>query len=241
MDSSFLVNLENVAIGYERGFLDSINLVIRRGEFWGIIGPNGGGKTTLLKTVLGLLPPAAGEINYDEKLAFGYVPQRDTFDPIFPISVGELVAMGRYSRIPFGRSVKEQDRKVVGECLESVEISHLGKRPFRSLSGGEKQRALLARALAGEPDVLVLDEPTASMDIKGETAVMELVCKIKEEKQITVLMVSHFLNTVSRLADHAVIVDKDRGLFHAGTREEVFNGERLSEIFGVKGERVLRA
>ncbi len=234
MNSDYLIKLEDAAIGYDKkGILDSINLSIEQGQFWGIIGPNGGGKTTLLKTVSGLILPVAGKVDYGKKIILGYVPQRDNFDPIFPISVAELVAMGRYSRIPFGKSVKEQDRKVVGECLERVEISHLRKRPLRSLSGGEKQRALLARSLAGEPDLLVLDEPTASMDVKGETTIMELVGKIKEEKQLTVLMVSHFLNTVSRFADHVVVVDKDKGVFHAGTKEGVFGSKNLSEIFGM--------
>ena len=119
------------------------------------------------------------------------------------------------------------------ECLRKVEIPHLKNRPFRSLSGGEKQRTLLAHALAGEPDILILDEPTASMDIKGETAIMELIEKIKEKDNLTVLMVSHFLNTVARFADHVVVVDKDSGVFRAGTIEEVFSGETLSGIFGL--------
>ncbi len=236
MNLPLLISLENVTIGYDRKeLIDSINLSIEKGQFWGIVGPNGGGKTTLLKTILGLIPPVSGKVNHgeDKPLTFGYVPQREKFDHIFPISVSEFVAMGRYIRIPVGRGVKKEDWKVVMDSLERVEIPHLKNRPFRSLSGGEKQRSLIAHALAGEPDILILDEPTASMDIKGETAIMELLGRIKEKDELTVLMVSHFLNTVARFADHVAVVDKDSGIFGAGIKEEVFKGETLSSIFGL--------
>lgn len=236
MKLPYLIELENVTIGYDKsGFLNSINFSIQQGQFWGIIGPNGGGKTTLLKTILGLIPPVAGKVHRreDRSLIFGYVPQRENFDHIFPISVAEFVAMGRYIRIPVGRGIKKEDWKVVTECLEKVEIPHLRNRPFRSLSGGEKQRTLLAHSLAGEPDILILDEPTASMDIKGETAIMELIGKIKERDNLTVLMVSHFLNIVARFADHVVMIDKDDEFFSSGTIEEAFSGETLSRVFGL--------
>lgn len=236
MDTSFLIKIEEVVIGYgKKGLVDPINLAIKNGEFWGIIGPNGGGKTTLLKTILGLIPPVRGKVEYgrDKSLIFGYVPQRENFDHIFPISVSEFVNMGRYIRIPVGRRVKKEDRRIAIECLRKVEITHLKDRSFRSLSGGEKQRTLLAHALAGEPDILILDEPTASMDIKGETAIMELISKIREDNNLTVLMVSHFLNTVYRFADHVVMVDKDSNIFQAGTMGEVLSGETLSSVFGL--------
>ncbi len=236
MNLPYLIELENVTIGYDnKGFLNSINFSIQQGQFWGIIGPNGGGKTTLLKTILGLIPPVAGKVHHreDRSLIFGYVPQRENFDHIFPISVAEFVVMGRYLRIPVGRRIKKEDWRIVMECLRKVEIPHLKNRPFRSLSGGEKQRTLLAHALAGEPDILILDEPTASMDIKGETAIMELIGKIKEEDNLTVLMVSHFLNIVGRFADHVVVIDKDSNIFRAGTIKEVFNDEILSSLFGL--------
>jgi ABC-type Mn2+/Zn2+ transport system ATPase subunit len=236
MNLPYLIKLEDVAIGYDKTtLLDSINLSIRNGQFWGIVGPNGGGKTTLLKTMIGLIPPLEGRVLYskDRPLIFGYIPQREYFDRIFPISAAEVVAMGRYIRIPVGRGVKKEDWKIVMECLEKLEIPHLKDRPFRSLSGGEKQRTLMARALAGEPDVLILDEPTASMDVKGETAIMELIERIREEDSLTVLMVSHFLNTIAKFAEHVIIIDKDIDIFRAGSKEEVFSGETLSKVFGL--------
>lgn len=236
MSSFFLIKLEDVAIGYDkRELLSSIDFSIEQNQFWGIVGPNGGGKTTLLKTILGLIQPVKGKVQYGKNhpLIFGYVPQRENFDHIFPISVAEFVAMGKYIRIPVGRGIKKEDWKIVTECLEKVEIPHLRNRLFRSLSGGEKQRTLLAHALAGGPDILILDEPTASMDIKGETAIMELIGKIKERDNLTVLMVSHFLNIVARFADHVVMIDKDDEFFSSGTIEEVFSGETLSRVFGL--------
>ena len=229
-----LIELRDVSIGYvNEGFLKSINLSIERGDFWGIMGPNGGGKSTLIKTILGLIPGLSGRIDYRDNTVFGYVPQVEIFDRIFPMSVCEIVMMGRYGRIPVGRRPKQSDRKIIEDCLDKLEISHLKNRPFRSLSGGEKQRALLARAIAGNPDILVLDEPTASVDVKGEIEIMNNVEMIRSENKLTVLMVSHFLTTVSNFADHLIVIDKDNGIFKAGIKDEILGHDILSEIFGI--------
>jgi ABC-type Mn2+/Zn2+ transport system ATPase subunit len=229
-----LIEVRDVAIGYfNEGFLKSINLSIERGDFWGIIGPNGGGKSTLIKTILGLIPQVSGRIDYRDNTVFGYVPQTEIFDRIFSVSVYEIVMMGRYGRIPFGRRPGQSDRKIVDDSLDKLEISHLKNRPFRSLSGGEKQRALLARAIAATPDILVLDEPTASVDVRGETEILEHVERVREASKLTVLMVSHFLNTVSRFADHVMVIDKDNGIFKAGIKGDVLSNEIIREIFGI--------
>lgn len=227
-----LIILENVTIGYDNGVvLNSINLSIEKDHFWGVIGPNGSGKTTLLKTILGLIPPISGEISYSGDIVFGYVPQSSSFDNLFPISVAELVIMGRYSRLGVGMIPKKADLEIVNDCLEKVEILDLRNRTFRSLSGGEKQRSIIARAIAGQPDILVLDEPTASVDLKGEIEVMELIDRIRTENKITVLMVSHFINTVSRFSDHVIAVDKDKGIFRSGLKEEILRREIIDEMF----------
>jgi len=229
-----LIKLDNVAIGYEKEvFVDSINLSIECNQFWGVLGPNGSGKTTLLKTILNLISPVSGNIVFNNELVFGYVPQNEKFDPIFPISVYELVSMGRYSRVKPGSRISQTDKSLIEKSIESAGISHLKDRTFRSLSGGEKQRALLARAIAGEPNILVLDEPTASVDIKGEAQIMELVKNIQTESELAVLMVSHFLNTVSEFSDHIILVDKDNNIFQAGTKSEVLKKESLDKFFGL--------
>jgi len=175
----------------------------------------------------------SGNIVFNNELVFGYVPQNEKFDPIFPISVYELVSMGRYSRVKPGSRISQTDKSLIEKSIESAGISHLKDRTFRSLSGGEKQRALLARAIAGEPNILVLDEPTASVDIKGEAQIMDLVKNIQTESELAVLMVSHFLNTVSEFSDHIILVDKDNKIFQAGTKSEVLKKESLDKFFGL--------
>ncbi|MEX0999894.1 MAG: metal ABC transporter ATP-binding protein [Thermodesulfobacteriota bacterium] len=231
---SHLIKLNDITIGYEKiGLLDSINLSIERDQFWGIMGPNGSGKSTLIKTLLGLLPPVSGEMRSENVIVFGYVPQHEKFDSIFPISVCEVVSMGRYSRVPPGRKLSNADKEIVLKSIEKAGIVKLKDRTFRSLSGGEKQRTLLARAIAGEPDILVLDEPTASVDIKGEAQIMELVKKIQTESKLAVLMVSHFLNTVSEFSDHIILIDKDSDIFQAGSKSEILKRESLDNFFGL--------
>ncbi len=229
-----LIKLENVAIGYEQGpFVDFINLSIEKNQFWGVLGPNGSGKTTLLKTILNLISPVSGTVFFHNELVFGYVPQNEKFDPIFPICVCEMVSMGRYSRVKPGRRLSKKDNEIVERSIESVGISHLKDRTFRSLSGGEKQRTLLARAIAGEPNILVLDEPTASVDIKGEAQIMELVRNIQTESKLAVLMVSHFLKTVSEFSDHLILIDKDSNTFLSGAKIDVLQKESLDRFFGL--------
>ena len=229
-----LIKLEDVVIGYEnKGILSSLGLDVGEGQFWGILGQNGGGKSTLLKTILGLLPPVAGRITSHDGIVFGYVPQNEKFDSIFPISVEETVSMGRYSRVQAGVRLGGADMEQVIASMDKVGIGHLKDRTFRSLSGGEKQRALLARAIAGEPDVLVLDEPTASVDVRGEAQIMELVQKIRSDDGLTVLMVSHFINTITSYADMIILIDKDCDYFRAGARSEVMTEENLDKFFGL--------
>lgn len=229
-----LLKLDNVVIGYEKtGMLGPISLKVETNQFWGVLGPNGSGKSTLLKTILSLLPPVSGDVILHENLVLGYVPQNEKFDSIFPISVEEIVSMGRYSRVGPGKKLSKDDYDIVERKIESVGISHLKDRTFRSLSGGEQQRALLARAIAGEPDLLVLDEPTASVDIKGEEEIMELVKKIQTDSKVAVLMVSHYLNTVSEYSDHLILIDKDNNFFEAGDKTEILKRESLDKFFGL--------
>jgi ABC-type Mn2+/Zn2+ transport system ATPase subunit len=229
-----LIELKDAIIGHEnKGILGPVNLAIEKGRFWGILGPNGSGKSTLLKTILGLLPAISGQVKTADGTVFGYVPQSEKFDPIFPISVGEMVSMGRYVRLRAGKRLTASDLGHITRALEMTGALHLKDRTFRSLSGGEKQRVLLARAIAGEPDVLVLDEPTASVDMKGETQIMELVGSIRTDDGLTVLMVSHFLSTVTKYADRIILIDKDSGYFKAGDRAEVLTDDNLNKFFGL--------
>ena len=229
-----LIRLEDVTIGYDgKAILGPVGLSIERGGFTGIRGPNGGGKPPPLKTMLGLLPPVSGRLDAEPGIVFGYVPQNEHFDPLFPVSVEQVVSMGRYARVPAGRGLSRVDRECVARSMERAGVSHLGKRTFRSLSGGEKQRTLIARAVAGDRDALVLDEPTASVDVRGEAAIMELVESIRKESGAAVIMVSHFLRTAARYTGRIILVDADKGVFRQGSKSELMTSGALAGFFGL--------
>ncbi len=197
MEKNTIIELNNVSLGYNKGaVLDNVTLGVKRGDFIGIIGPNGSGKTTVLRALLGLLSPLSGTIYRDARLKYGYVKQRQFLDPIYPLSVKEIVLMGRYSQMgPFAKA-GPVDRSEADKALETTGIADLHGRLFRELSEGQKQRALVARALVAGPDILLLDEPTNDLDIKGEERIMSLLKNIQREYKTTIIMVSHLLNVI---------------------------------------------
>lgn len=228
-----LIAFQKVDLGYGRRIvLKGIDFDVQRGDFLGIVGPNGSGKTTLLKAILGLLKPLAGSIAVtSEGLRIGYVPQRETVDTLFPLTVMDIVLMGRYARLgPTSRPGKS-DKSTALDAMEHVGITDLANRAYPNLSGGQKQRALIARALVGDPNLLILDEPTNGMDLVSETAIMELVRRLHVEDRITVLMVSHLLNTVASYARRIAIVGE--GALREGTVEEMVTTEALSGLYGM--------
>jgi ABC-type Mn2+/Zn2+ transport system ATPase subunit len=202
-----LIALDDVGIGHDgRPVLTQVSFQVVRGEFMALLGPNGAGKTTLLRGILGLVPLLAGRITWGFDRAAsppGYVPQRETLDPIFPLTAFEVVLMGTYARIPPLRRVGRAARRQAALRLAEVGLAAQAEQPFASLSGGHKQRALIARALAAEPEVLLLDEPTAGVDGDAERAIMDLISRLNRERGLTVVLVSHDLRLVRGLA-HAV-------------------------------------
>lgn len=230
-----LIEFRNATLGYGRRsvILEDVNLQVDRGEFLGIVGPNGSGKTTLLRTLLGLLKPVSGtvRIGAGERIRYGYVPQRETVDSLFPIPVRDIVLMGRYGRIGPVRRPGRRDHEIAMRCLEHVGIADLAKRSYRDLSGGQKQRALIARALATEPDLLVLDEPTNGMDVASEHLLLELVSTLHVEDRLTVILVSHLLANVANIAHRIAIIAGGR--VDEGPREEMLTTEHLSRLYGM--------
>jgi ABC-type Mn2+/Zn2+ transport system ATPase subunit len=236
-----LVAVEDVSLGYGgRPVLQHVSLSVYEGEFLGIVGPNGSGKSTLLKALLGLLTPLSGQVRWGDagslpgtspqaRLHYGYVPQRDTVDPLFPLSVRQIVAMGRYGRVGLFRRLGKADWEAVDEALARVGIQDLAQRGYGQLSGGQRQRTLIARALAAEPDLLVLDEPTNGMDLASEHALLELIRELHQEHDLTVLMVTHLLNNVANYADRIAII-ADEAL-DVGDRDAMLNEERLSLLY----------
>ena len=228
-----LIQLQSVVVGHQgRAVLPPVDLVVQPGMFLGVIGPNGSGKTTLVRTMLGLLRPLAGRIVFDgEPPRFGYVPQRDAVDQGFPLTALEIVLMGRYGRIARGRAPSREDRERARRALAEVGSAELADRLFQSLSGGQKQRVLIARALAGEPGVLVLDEPTTGMDLPSERATLDLVASFCA-RDLAVVMVSHQLVAVADHASHLCLVSGTARPVEVGSRAEMLTSARLGRIYG---------
>lgn len=198
------IEIRNLYGGYDHEtVLEDINLLIHENDFIGLIGPNGGGKTTLLKIILGLLPPKKGVVNVMGKDPrkgrehIGYVPQYTVFDSDFPISVYDVVKMGRLSKKRVFKPLTDQDDIIIKEKLAWVNMLDYKNRGIRELSGGQRQRVYIARALATEPELLLLDEPTISVDFESRTKIYELLHEINLQG-VTILLVSHDLNVISR-------------------------------------------
>jgi ABC-type Mn2+/Zn2+ transport system ATPase subunit len=229
-----LLQLQDLRLGYDgRAVLEGISLTIERGEFLALLGPNGAGKTTLLRGLLGLIPVLSGQIEYGfDWLANppGYVPQRETLDPIFPLTVFEVVLMGTYARLAPLRPVGRRQRQFAATCLEQVGLSNLANRPFWALSGGQKQRVLIARALAVEPEMLMLDEPTSGVDPGAAAMIMELISCLNRERSLTVVLVSHHLRLVRSLVRSVIWVEGGRA--SKGPTETMLAPERITDIFG---------
>jgi zinc transport system ATP-binding protein len=197
--------------------LEDITLEIEAGRFVGILGPNGAGKSTFLKVILGLVRPSRGQVwvlgESPQRLrrrgqALGYLPQKPLVDPHFPVSVLDVVLMGRYGRIGLGRRPHPEDIQAARRHLEMVGIPHLAERPIGEISGGEQQRVFIARALCMEPRLLILDEPMISLDACAQDDLYEMVYELKDKLNLTVLMVSHDIGGVARHVNDIVCLNR---------------------------------
>lgn len=189
--------------------LKSVSLTVNRGEFAAIVGPNGSGKTTLVKAILGLVRPDRGTIRVfglpvyelgEARAKIGYVPQIFDIDLNFPITVFEAVLMGTYGRIGAGRRPKQEDREAALRALEKVGVADLKDRSIARLSSGQRQRVFIARALANDPELLVLDEPTTGVDVATTGSLYTLLRQLKEEG-VTIVLVSHDIGVVANYVD----------------------------------------
>jgi len=231
-----IIQFDRVTLGYGRKvILRDVSLSMHSGDYLGLVGPNGAGKTTLLRAILGTLKPQAGTVttrNPDGRpLRFGYVPQRDSIDSVIPYTARDVVMMGRYRQMGLLRFPGNADDLAVMHGLHQVGVEDLAGRVFRDLSGGQKQRVLIARALASNPDVLVLDEPTNGMDLASRVAMLDLIDTLHAHDHLTVIMVSHLLDDVANHARHIALVES--GFFQVGPVEEVLTGENLSALYHI--------
>ncbi len=222
--------LDNISFAYKQlNVLENVDLVIKKGEFASIVGPNGGGKTTLLKLILGLLKPNKGRITIFGKppdqvrQRLGYMPQYAHLDMAFPASVMDVVLMGRLKKSSLWFSKK--DRTAVFNAINEVGMSDFVNTGFNELSGGQKQRILIARALCNSPDILLLDEPTANVDIQTEENLFSILQKLNSK--MTILLVSHDLGFVSQYVKSVICVNR-RVVIHPTT---LVNGAIIKDIY----------
>lgn len=217
---AYAIEFEDVWFSYERStVLREVSFSLEQGEFLGIIGPNGGGKTTLLKLMLGILKPDRGRIRilgqapHDANHRVGYVPQGTDFNRNFPVSVLDVALMGRMSTSRIGRRYSREDREKVKEGLEKVGMWGYRNRSIGKLSGGQKQRVFIARALATNPEILFLDEPTASIDSEFKTDLYDFLKELN--KEVTIVVISHDIGIISAHMKSIACVN-NRFVFHPG-------------------------
>lgn len=233
-DSPLSVHAMTIAYRH-RPVLWDVEYEAPRGALVAIIGPNGAGKTTFIKGCLGLIQRATGKVEFwgrpyrEVRTRVGYVPQRESVDWDFPVSVLDVVTMGRYGRIGWCRPVSKAHRDVALACLDLVSMASYARRQISQLSGGQQQRVFIARALAQEADLYFMDEPFAGVDATTEEAIMEVLRKLKREEK-TVIAVHHDLVTVPEYFDHVLMINTRE--VASGPVKEVFNESNLRKTFG---------
>jgi zinc transport system ATP-binding protein len=235
-----LIQFQDVSFDYHgEPALTRINLEVHAGDYVGVIGPNGGGKTTLLRTMLGLLTPAAGQVllfgqpvtDFRAWSKIGYVPQKATsFDARFPVTVEEVVAMGRVAKLGPGRWMGRTDRQAVASALERVDMAGLRHRLIAELSGGQQQRIFIARALASEPELLVLDEPAVGIDIRSQDSFYQLLSRLNREHGLTLVMVSHDIDVVVNEVTHIACINET--LVYHGAPKDFIKADYMTELYG---------
>ena len=227
-----IVKLEDIWVHYDGSpALEGVNLAIERNDFLGIIGPNGSGKTTLLKVILGLLKPTRGKVTVlgqtpeKGRKFIGYIAQYNLFDRNFPISIMDVVLMGRYGKAGLLRRYSKEDRRIADNALKTVGMLDYKDRQIGKLSGGEQQRIFIARALVTEPKLLLLDEPTASVDPNMQAEFYELLEKLRQD--MAIVLVTHDLSAVSTYVNKIACIN--RQLFYHGSKE--VSAEALEQTY----------
>jgi len=240
--SKNIIEVKNISFKYgEEKVLENISLDIHQGDYLGVVGPNGAGKTTFIKIILGLLTPESGTIKIFGKdmkqfkgwQRIGYVPQKATnFDANFPATVEEVVAMGRYAKKGLFHGLKAEDGKIIEKFLKEVDMWDYKNRLIGDLSGGQQQRVFIARALAGEPEIIFLDEPTTGVDKKSQDDFYILLKDLNENRNLTLILVSHDIERITKEVMHIACID--RTLVCHVSPEEFIKESESSDIFGQK-------
>ena len=230
--------LTHISSGYGAGpaVLDDVNFTIQRGERVAVVGPNGAGKSTLFKVIVGLLPHRTGDVlvhghshHAGDCPSIGYVPQRESVDWRFPVTVRDVVLMGRVREVGWLRWPGRRDRQAAQESLAQVGLAHLAQRPIADLSGGQQQRVFIARALAQRADVLLLDEPFSGVDVEAQAAIFEILDHLRQ-KAVTVLISTHDLQTATTRFDRLLLLN--RRLLADGPAATILTTATLAAAYG---------
>ena len=230
------IEVHNLTASYNRKpVLWDVDFKLPKGQLIGIVGPNGSGKTTLLRNIMGLMKPDSGYVNiFGKKLdnvreRVSYVPQRETVDWDFPANVMEVVEMGRYRKSNLFRRISTKDKNIAKQALERVNMLEYANRQISQLSGGQQQRVFIARSLAQQADLYLMDEPFVGVDAATEESILQLLSEMKREGK-TVVIVHHDLQTAYEYFDHIVLMNTR--LVASGPKEEVFTSNLLQEAYG---------
>lgn len=240
MSITSIIEVENLSFSYgESRVLEDISFEINPGDYVGIIGPNGGGKTTLLKILLGLLKPTEGSVKIFgheptsriPQASMGYVPQRiSSTHTFFPATVEEVIQTGRTSKIGWRGRFSEHDAKIVEEVMSILAITDLRGRLMHELSGGQRQRVFMARALARKPQLLILDEPTVGVDLQAQEEFYQFLKKLNREEGIAILLVSHDIDVVSKQVGYVLCLN-GRMICHTNTKDFI-EKDFLKKLYG---------
>ena len=229
-----ILKLHNISVHFQHTpVLNNISFELQLGERVAVIGPNGAGKSTLFNTISGLIPPTQGQVNMcgrvpSEQVCIAYVPQRNRVDWQFPVNVSDVVMMGRVGRLGLFRWPKQKDRQIVEEALTLVNMADFSKRQIGELSGGQQQRVFIARALAQEAELMLMDEPLTGLDVKSQEGIFAILDKLRQ-RQVTIMVATHDLNVAAERFDRLLLLNQRVvGFGHA---KEVFTTDLLSRTY----------
>ena len=233
---SIILRADNITLKYGRHeVLTDASFTVEAGDYIGIVGPNGSGKTSLMKAMLGLITPSSGKFSYAGEVRdnrfIGYLPQKViSGDPLFPAKVREVVAMGLLSSKRFPKHLSLEDYKKVDEILSRLKIGNLAEKKIGNLSGGQQQRVLLARALVSSPRLLILDEPTSALDPKVRENFYGILKELNEQDGVTILLVSHDIGSIGQYTKKMLYLDRTVVFF--GTYEDFCHSQDMTHYFG---------
>jgi iron complex transport system ATP-binding protein len=240
------IEMKTVTFAYEQQpVLKSLSLSVEKNSFWAVVGPNGAGKSTFLNLVCGQLKPDAGSVQVDGRAAASYSGQqlarvismvRQEFVPVFGFSVRQTVMMARFYRRTSALFETAEDAAAVDAALVATDTTEFADRPLGHLSGGERQRVFIARALAQETPVLLLDEPTSHLDLKHQIRIFDLLKQMQCEQGKTVLLVTHDLNLAAQYCDKVLLLGT-KGAFFQGPPEDILESGQIQSVFGVQGHQ----